>query len=803
MKKFTHLKIGTKVIIKCLAVLMAILIAAFAIVIITTSKATEQSANDKALALSQKNGAIIEAKLERYLHFAETMAETMQGYENIDKGSRRDIYNNMLENVLLAHPNVLGVWTCWEPDALDGADNKNKNKVGSNSNGCFAPYWTQKDGKTSVTALTDYETSDFYVLAKNSGTEKILDPYEYEVDGQSILMTTLAVPIKNNDEVIGVAGIDIALTELQDMIFDQGGYKSAYSYLVSNQCKFVVHPDSSIVGKTLKDLSLPEADEVYAKVSKGELYQENAASVVTGKMMRKGFVPVHIGDTGTPWAIGTAIEVDEMMAASHQLTMQLLIILGVVLLCVAITLYIVIKSSVSKPIVKTANFARALASGNLDEPITIKSMDEIGQLTSTLDNDVRKAFKDIEKARAISEKQSKYQADQVDKLVVNLERLAKGELYCDMQVSSGDEDTQDICNLFMNISDNLHDSINTIKSYIDEISSVLKEMSDGNMDVDIKTDYRGDFEELKHSINHITDSLNKVLLDINMAADQVASGTRQVSDGSQEISQGATEQASSIEELTATITQIAAQTKQNALNSNEANELSRNAMDDAISGNGKMKEMLQSMDEINTSSEDISKIIKVIDDIAFQTNILALNAAVEAARAGVHGKGFAVVAEEVRNLAARSADAAKETTSLIEDSMKKVEAGTKIAKDTAEALENIVAGVEKAGDLVGSITAASNEQASGVAQVNNGIEQLSSVVQTNSATAQESAAASEELSSQADMLKEMVGQFNLNEKGIETPVSDSKKSEPVKKANTIDTDSKPKINLNDRDYGKY
>jgi len=201
--------------------------------------------------------------------------------------------------------------------------------------------------------------------------------------------------------------------------------------------------------------------------------------------------------------------------------------------------------------------------------------------------------------------------------------------------------------------------------------------------------------------------------------------------------------------------------KLNASNANQANELALAAKEGAIKGNEQMKGMLKAMEEINEGSGSIFKIIKVIDEIAFQTNILALNAAVEAARAGQHGKGFAVVAEEVRNLAARSANAAKETTGLIEDSMKKVEGGTKIANDTAAALSQIVEGVTQVTNLVGEIATASNEQALGINQVNQGILQVSDVVQANFATSEESAAASEELSSQAELLREQVSQFKL------------------------------------------
>lgn len=309
----------------------------------------------------------------------------------------------------------------------------------------------------------------------------------------------------------------------------------------------------------------------------------------------------------------------------------------------------------------------------------------------------------------------------------------------------------------------LNETIENIRSYISEISEVLMEIGNGNLNLAITADYKGDFLEIKDSLNNIIQSLSQVLGEIGKAADQVASGSRQVSDGSQTLAQGSTEQASAIQELTASISEVAFQTKQNAVNANKASELAGNARENAEKGNEQMKEMLKSMDDINVSSSNISKIIKVIDDIAFQTNILALNAAVEAARAGQHGKGFAVVAEEVRNLAARSAEAARETTELIEGSIGKVQVGTKIANETANALREIVDGIQKSADIVGNIAEASNEQASGIAQINKGIEQVSQVVQNNSATAEESAAASEQLSGQAELMKESVGRFKLSE----------------------------------------
>ena len=440
---------------------------------------------------------------------------------------------------------------------------------------------------------------------------------------------------------------------------------------------------------------------------------------------------------------------------------MVMIIVAIVALALSVGGGLMISRIVAKPIAATAMCAKAIASGDLDMPLKIESKDEVGQLAATIDGDVRKAFKEVEAARSVSDKQSKYQSVEVDKLLVNLKRLAKGELYCDITVAEPDADTEELYALFSEIVANLCGGLNAIKGYISEISHVLGEMAGGNLNVGIESEYMGDFATLRESINAIVGSLNTMMSGISTAADQVALGTRQVSDGSQNISQGATEQSSAIEELTATIGQIAEQTRQNAMGANQANRLTEEAQAGAVQGNEKMKGMQQAMKEINESSRSINKIIKTIDAIAFQTNILALNAAVEAARAGVHGKGFAVVAEEVRNLAARSADAAKETTELIEDSIQKTEAGTRIVDDTAEELGKMVEDIRKAGQLVSEIATASGEQATAIGQVNRGIEQLSAVVQTNSATAEEAAAASEELSGQAELLKNMVGQFRL------------------------------------------
>ena len=338
-------------------------------------------------------------------------------------------------------------------------------------------------------------------------------------------------------------------------------------------------------------------------------------------------------------------------------------------------------------------------------------------------------------------------------------------------LAEGDCETKlvKVCN------DELGSLIDEFEKVIDNMryqAGIAKKVSDGDLTVDVKV--RSEKDLLGRALRHLVESNYNAVSSVHDAAYQVMTSSSQVASASEALAQGSTEQASAIEQITSSIDEIAGKTRENATEADKAAGLMSSAIESVEKGKEDMQEMMRAMQEINASSESISKIIKVIDDIAFQTNILALNAAVEAARAGEAGKGFAVVAEEVRNLAAKSAAAASETAELIEDSIAKVEAGSKIADETAQAIQLITDVVLESGRIVEGIATASNYQATAIEQVDQAFELVSQVVQNNSATSQECAAASIELSNQSGKMTELLSVYDLGNganKSVAKPVT--------------------------------
>jgi methyl-accepting chemotaxis protein len=314
-------------------------------------------------------------------------------------------------------------------------------------------------------------------------------------------------------------------------------------------------------------------------------------------------------------------------------------------------------------------------------------------------------------------------------------------------------------------SDEFGDMARALNQFADdlehEVVDAMQKLANGDFNITLHPSDQHDI--IRTALQNTAERLNEVMTETRQVSEQIAMSSEQVANSAQILSEGATSSAASLEEISSSINEMAGRIKMSADNADEANQLSSEAKGTAQTGNSKMQQMMDAMVDIRDSGQDISKIIKAIDEIAFQTNLLALNAAVEAARAGQHGKGFAVVAEEVRNLAARSAKAAQETTELIQASSEKTEYGVQIANETAQALESITNSITKASNLTDEIATTSRDQALGIAQINEGLSQIDQVIQTNTASSAESAETSVELSTQANMLKKLLAHFKLRQ----------------------------------------
>ncbi|MEG0894190.1 MAG: methyl-accepting chemotaxis protein [Oscillospiraceae bacterium] len=710
------IKQGNKVVsikMKLLGVVAISMVVLFSVMAVLVLNFTTKNYNEVSLDSLAFSDKYMEASVEKFFLKYSTIieqmandqsiikfAETLKKEDNVKSNTYyKTVFDTLVNNAKIDEENIVVLYVA--------ANNANR-AVGSDN-------WISDD---------DYSvrTSEWYECVYQKETY-ITTPYLDEITNNTVV--TISTPVYNNDrtKVVGAVAIDVNASTLTNMLTSQSLGETGYYMLLSKDNTIVSHVNSDLA---LKNVNVANIDK-------------KMVSIIINNDINKQKVQKELSSQ----ADATSSNLDGEQTSvtnetSYQEDYQMMQYLNNEELCYGACLFV---GDTGWKIVS------ALPVSEFNENST-----RVLIVTATIMIIILAVLLIIIYITVSG------MINPLKKLTVITQKLAKGELDVDINVKSKDE-----IGLLAKSLTNLVSRLKEYIVYIEEISEALNTVSTGQLKVELKQSYEGEFGKIKVALNNLSSMLINTMKNVIKVSAQVNQGAEQVAAGSQALSQGATQQASSIQELSATINDISNQIKGNAANAKLAGDMSSKAGKGVTKGNASVQEMVVAMNDIAEKSNQISKIIKTIDDIAFQTNILSINAAIEAAKAGTAGKGFAVVANEVKGLANKSAEAAKNTANLIKDTVKSIENGTQTADETAEVLKNVVKEVNSSNEFIQQISKASDEQASGAAQISIGVDQISSVVQNNSATAEQSAASAEELNRQSAMLKQLVDVFKFDD----------------------------------------
>ncbi len=805
--------IKSKLLTYILSTFIIVLLIASYIIISSVNKAqtesTYQSAQEMALHYANKINSIV-IKNDA---ISKTLCSWLNNYTSND---RYEIVRT-LKSIIDENPNLLGTYTTYEPNLLDGKDNEfiNNSNTGSNEAGRFAPYWNKLSGSLVFTAENETLAvdGDYYKIPKATMASVILEPYIYE----GVMMTSFVYPIIKMGQFAGIVGSDVSLEELNNVTNEIKIYNTGFAALVSNNGTFVGYKDKSYLGsqtisKLASKLSAPELETMAANIKQGIGGMIETEKLIEGQDLIAFYQPVE----KSKWGLILFVPKDEIFASVNSITNYLIFIfLLAIFIITAIVIYI--SNIITKPINKTVEAIKELGKGHLSTRLNMDSDDEIGVMAKTLDSFTIDLQKLVNLMQKISEGDvnvyfnARSSDDEIAPAINNTATALKGLIdEANSLITSAVEgklDARGNENKFQGgykeIVKGVNELLNAVILPVKEGSDVLSVMATGDLTVRMHGNYKGDHQIIKNSINSLGDSLMHVLGEITEAVQATASASSQISASTEEMAAGAQEQSAQASEVASAVEEMTTTIIETTKNANVATESAKEAGDTAKEGGSVVSQTVAGMNRIaevveqaaetvqtlGKSSDEIGEIIQVINDIADQTNLLALNAAIEAARAGEQGRGFAVVADEVRKLAERTTKATKEISVMIKkiqkdtreavDSIQKgkaeVETGKQLANKAGYSMKEIVKSANKVVDVINSVASASEQQASAAEEISKNIDAISSVTQESANGVQQIARASEDLNRLTENLQALINQFS-----IDSTVSHSQKRIPGK-----------------------